>query len=156
MISSCCGYINPFSHINAFRHLCSRRLMKTLWQKKKLLKMSNFSFRHNAFSVIIPSFIGAFCVFPWRFSKSSAADLLYVGNGKWSILYSGRRTTPIRKYLNIRFNPFSHIDAFWSAAKNFWKHCGKRRNCSKQTISPFVTMFSTLFNHYINIYGQFS
>ena len=32
-----------------------------------------------------------------------------------------------------------------SAADNFWKPCDKRRNCAKQAISPFATMFSTLF-----------
>ena len=30
-----------------------------------------------------------------------------------------------------------------SAVKVFWKHCGKRRNCSWRAISPFPTVFST-------------
>ena len=38
------------------------------------------------------------------------------------------------------FNPFPPIDV--SAADIFWKHCDKRRNCSKQAISPFATIFS--------------
>ena len=38
-----------FPHIDAFWCLWSRRLLKTLWQKKKLLMMSNFSFSHNVF-----------------------------------------------------------------------------------------------------------
>ena len=33
----------------------------------------------------------------------------------------------------------THVDA--SAADNFWKLCDKSRNCSKQAISPFITMF---------------
>ena len=40
----CCMCFNPFPHIDAFWHLCSRRLSKTLWQKEKLLNTSNFSF----------------------------------------------------------------------------------------------------------------
>ena len=33
---------NPFPYIGAFRRLCSRRLLKTMWQKEKLLIMNNF------------------------------------------------------------------------------------------------------------------
>ena len=33
------------------------------------------------FSVIKPTFIKLFRVFAWMFSKSSAADLMYVGKG---------------------------------------------------------------------------
>ena len=31
----------------------------------------------------------------------------------------------------------------------FWKHCGKRRNCSKWAISPFPTMFSTCLENFL-------
>ena len=41
---------NPFPYIDAFWHLCNRRLLKLLWQKKKLLMMSNFSICHNDFN----------------------------------------------------------------------------------------------------------
>ena len=34
--------------------------------------------------------------------------------------------------------------------KTFWKHSDKRRNCSKQAISPFAAMFST-FSHRLSI-----
>ena len=30
-----------------------------------------------------------------------------------------------------------------STTDSFWKHCGKRRNCSSRAISSFPTMFST-------------
>ena len=40
----------PFSHIDAFLRLWNRSLSKTLWQKKKLLKTSNFSFYQNVFN----------------------------------------------------------------------------------------------------------
>ena len=42
-----------------------------------------------------------------------------------------------------------------SAADDFWKHCGKGRNCSKREISPFVTMFTTFCINYTFIYRDF-
>ena len=38
---------------------------------------------------------------------------------------------------------------YMSALKVFRKHCGKRRNCSLQSISPFPTMFYTLFENFL-------
>ena len=76
--------VNPCPHTDAFWHLCSRQLYKTLWQKEKLLTTSNFSFCHNvfnSFSVFIPTFIELFHVFVWMISKSSSADLLNEGKG---------------------------------------------------------------------------
>ena len=43
--------VNPFPHTDAFWRPCGR-LLKTLWQKKKLLMTSNFSFFHNVFNSI--------------------------------------------------------------------------------------------------------
>ena len=40
---------------------------------------------------------------------------------------------------------FHHCFFFSSAVQAFWKQCGKRRNCSKQAISPFLTVFFYLF-----------
>ena len=42
----------PFPHKVTFWCLCSRRPLKTLWQKENLLIMSNFSFYHNVFNTI--------------------------------------------------------------------------------------------------------
>ena len=36
-----------------------------------------------------------------------------------------------------------------SVVQAFWKHCGKRRNCSLQAISPFPTVFSTRFKNFL-------
>ena len=35
-----------------------------------------------------------------------------------------------------------------SVEQIFWKHCGKRRNCSLRAISPFPTVFSTLLENF--------
>ena len=42
------------------------------------------------------------------------------------------------------FNPFLNKPA----VQFFWKHCGKRRNCSLQAISPFPSVFSTLLENF--------
>ena len=36
-----------------------------------------------------------------------------------------------------------------SAAQVFWKHCGKRRNCSQRAISPFPAVFSTHLENFL-------
>ena len=45
MYLSCLAF-NPFPHVytDTFWHFCTRRLLKKLWQKEKLLKMSIFHF----------------------------------------------------------------------------------------------------------------
>ena len=41
--------INPFPNKPWFLHVCSTILLKTLWEKEKLLVTSNFSFSHSVF-----------------------------------------------------------------------------------------------------------
>ena len=44
------GYsYNPFSNKSWFLRVCSTSLLKTLWEKEKLLVTSNFSFFHSVF-----------------------------------------------------------------------------------------------------------
>ena len=40
---------NPFPNKSLFLHACSTSLLKTLWEKEKLLVRSNFSFSHSVF-----------------------------------------------------------------------------------------------------------
>ena len=45
--------LNPFPPIDAFWHVCSRRLSKTLWHlREKLLIASNFSICQNVFNYL--------------------------------------------------------------------------------------------------------
>ena len=37
----------------------------------------------------------------------------------------------------------------------FWKHCGKRRNCSQRAISPFSTVFSTRLDNFLPFSSNF-
>ena len=46
--------INPFPVVGALKRTWSRLLLKTLWEKKKLLKTSNFAFCHNDFNSFAP------------------------------------------------------------------------------------------------------
>ena len=63
---------NPFSPADAFWRNSSRRLLKTLWPKVKLLIMSNFSFGHivsSIFLIIKHSFfwdISRFCQYAFK------------------------------------------------------------------------------------------
>ena len=41
--------INPFPNKPWFLRVCSTSLLKTLWEKEKLLVTSNFSFSHSVF-----------------------------------------------------------------------------------------------------------
>ena len=40
---------NPFPNKPWFLHVCSTSLLKTLWEKEKLLVTSDFSFSHSVF-----------------------------------------------------------------------------------------------------------
>ena len=41
--------VNPFPNKPWVLCVCNRRVLKTLWEKEKLLVTSNFSFSHNVF-----------------------------------------------------------------------------------------------------------
>ena len=45
--------LNPFPNKPWLLSVCNRSLLKTLWEKKKLLVTSNFSFSHNVFYTIV-------------------------------------------------------------------------------------------------------
>ena len=47
LISQAC--FNPFPNKPWFLRVCSTSIFKTLWEKEKLLVMSNFSFSHSVF-----------------------------------------------------------------------------------------------------------
>ena len=67
-----------------FRRICSRTLLKTLWQIGKLLMMSNFPLLPQCFQLYLMiklSFMEIFHILTYLFSNSSAEDLSYVGRG---------------------------------------------------------------------------
>ena len=58
-------WLNSFPHTDAFWRLCNVRLLKTLWQKEKLLKTSNLSFCYNVFNFFSSNYTFIFGDFPW-------------------------------------------------------------------------------------------
>ena len=48
--------INSFPNYPLFSHVCSTTILKTLWEKEKLLMTSNFSFSHSVFYPVIELF----------------------------------------------------------------------------------------------------
>ena len=56
IIYSVCILFLTLPHIDAFWRICSRRFLKISWQKKKLLKKSNFSFCHNVFTFFFSNY----------------------------------------------------------------------------------------------------
>ena len=44
--------LNPFPHNPCFLRVCSTSLLKTLWEKEKLLITGNFSFSHSVFNLL--------------------------------------------------------------------------------------------------------
>ena len=54
----------------------------------------------------------------------------------------------VRKGRLTHYHTTPHFDAL--KIYSFGKHCEKRRNCLKQAISPFFTMFSTLYDTYFS------
>ena len=98
---------NPFPHIDASDASAAEVFLKTWRQKKKLLKSSNFSFFHHVFNYsitgIVSSFKGNFQFFSGMFSKSSAADLLYLGKGE-----------------QLNSSPHSYIVLIVCVARKWW------------------------------------
>ena len=70
----------------------------------------------------------------------------------FSITYHVILSTKMKFHL-IHFHTIPHFDAL--KIYSCGKHCEKRRNCLEQAISPFLTMFSTLYGTYFPFYMHF-
>ena len=71
--------------------------------------------------------------------KPLAGTFLVIGK------ISTRQSTSFTSWVNRLFSLSQTNSRFYiyvSASQFFWKHCGKRRNCSKRAIPPFPTVFS--------------
>ena len=63
--------LNPFPHNDNFWHLWETSLLKTLWEKEKLLVTSNFSFSHSVFYLFgkLSSILVKFEIVPFQFGR---------------------------------------------------------------------------------------
>ena len=93
---------NPFPHIYPFWRLCCRQLFKTLWQKQKLLKTSNFSFGHNisTLSNYLTPIHGEFSWFCQYLFKVVCCRFVACGKG-------------LRKWSDIRFHNLKWFEFLW-------------------------------------------
>ena len=126
--------LKSLTHNDDFWRTRGKSHIKTLWEKKKMLVTSIFFFSHNVFYPVKVTF---------NLSSANAYSL-----GKLKILSSGKGLILLQpnpncydwtnKFHFVHFAmdaisyPFfqtSH-DFYGSAVQIFWKHCGKRRNCS--------------------------
>ena len=105
--------------------------MKTLLKKVKLLILSNFTFSHNVFYAI--------CILKSFNSHISVVvcSLFEFGTVSKSVLQN--------RLTLSKTSPGFYV----SAVQVFWKHCGKRRNCSYWAISPFPTVFYTHLDDFL-------
>ena len=78
-------HVNPFPHKDSFWRLCSRRLCTNMVTKEEIAKNEQFLLLSQCFQLNVfnnwTSFKGSFQIVSGMFSKSSAAELLYVGKG---------------------------------------------------------------------------
>ena len=75
--------LNPFPNKHWFLHDCSTSLLKTLWEKEKLLVTSNFSFSHNIFYPLgeVPQFFMKFKTVVWKLFQFGKVLNLSFGKG---------------------------------------------------------------------------
>ena len=68
-------------------------------------------------------------------------------------LFTGHASNKFYKRKLVMNNGLTHshtMTPFDASGKEaFWKHCGKRRNCSQRAISPFPTVFSTCLDNFL-------
>ena len=119
-----------------FKDTKKRSLLKTLWEKEKT-QVSQTNFNFSA-----------------KFNLSSA-NAFNLDQSKY--LSSGKELNPLPKlhFFVSCINPFLNKPlCLCVCCKSLWKHCGKRRNCSWRAISPFPTVFSTLFEIFLTFSSE--
>ena len=115
---------------------------KTLWEKEKLLVTSNFPFSNSVFKWL---------VLQPRKNQGLFGKGLKKNSTIWITIYRlPENAVGIVEYFCLLLTLSQTSPGFYvSAGQVFWKHCGKRRNCSRRTISPFPTVFSTRLDNFL-------
>ena len=125
--------VNPFPNKPWFLRVCSTSLLKTLWEKEKLLVTSNFSFSHSVFypfKELSANFIKLKIVICKLFQFGSVRNLLF-GKGLKYVLADFSSKYPYCEYacwnkthharlmhansltLYYAVNPLPYNTAFW-------------------------------------------
>ena len=82
LFSVCNNFVlNPFPNKPWFLRDCSTSLLKTLWEKEKLLVTSNFSFSHSIFypNKGVSAIFTKFKIFVWKHVESKSVSNLSFG-----------------------------------------------------------------------------
>ena len=75
-------FFNPFPNKPWFLRVCSTSLLKTLWEKEKLLVTSNFSFSHNVFYPFrVPVIFIKFEIVAWKLISLEESKVRRLGKG---------------------------------------------------------------------------
>ena len=76
-------FFNPFPNKPWFLRVCSKSLLKTLWEKEKLLVTSNFSFSNSVFYLLgeLPAFFNKFEIVVCRLFQFGRVKNLPFGKG---------------------------------------------------------------------------
>ena len=102
--------ITPFPKKPWFLWVCSTCLLKTLWEKEKLLVTSNFSFSHSLFCLLTP-YQATIFFYQTKF-KGFADDNLTVA--KIMISVFDRRHNIVGKGKNAGYQQFSPFPTMFS------------------------------------------
>ena len=129
-----CG-LNPLPHHPDFSRPCTRSLLKTLWEKEKMLVTSIFFFCHNVF---YPS-QNKFCFFQsWLFCRLQMFSIWT----KFKVLSFGKELKPITTQCHILMH-YRYI-----AVENTMRK--EEIACSKEFL-----LFSQCFLHYMALIFHF-
>ena len=138
------GEVNPFPNKPWFLRVCCTRLLKTLWEKEKLLVTSNFSFSHSVFYLF--GELSAILI------KSEIVISKLFQFGRVQNFSCGKGLKPLPHDENLAQTKFKVFeDDKLDVTQNIIclsycrKHCGKGRKCWLPVISPFPTVFSKGF-----------
>ena len=115
-------HFNPFPNKPWFLPVCSTSLLKTLWEKEKLLVTSNFSFTHSVF-------------YPFRELSAIFIDFEIVVCKLFQ--FERHIKFVVCERVNIRTDNIQRDPS----TLNCWKPFEKRRNGSLRAIPPLVKMF---------------
>ena len=148
------GHIWKFSILEPFLKpwflcVCSRSLLKTLWEKEKLLVTSNFSFSYSVFLTVWRTF----CHF--HEIQNCRLQILSIWNSLKFVVWERNNplpntdwflTLPENIILDIQIESICRRHKRSSKCEICFqmgrKQCGKRRKCWLPAFSPFPKMFS--------------
>ena len=92
-------------------------------------------------SIILPQGMGSLNALSLTIHKLWVMLKIFVDKQTGQKLYAP--TYPYRVLTLSQTSPGFYV----SGVQVFWKHCGKRKNCSWRAISPFPTVFATCFKN---------